>query len=439
MKKLIKLAAMLFSIILFSTSCEKDDENDVDTVIDTTSIDTSTVIPIDTTIIATDFSITIDENPVNGLLLGELQSTVSIEGLLIAYELIEVEDYDAFELSDDFNKKLKVADSILFDYEIRQTVTAKYEAVIYEEISIGNGIKTIDRIIARDTATITITLNDIDDTPRVILDDITASIEEGAVYGDFIADIAYRFENTEPTNNIAFSIIDVSVSNAVTSGIKNGMVGTNEYTLEVSTNAAAFDYETNTTITGKLVASAGDNGVMKDTADFTINIIDTPESLSTLLNAGDYQEALDDDRFTIRQVYDTLIFNNIPANNLIGLNYGGGSIYKIQQNRVSIVNYSASRFTSFNNHTSDLATLNNGEYDDWFAPNLSDFTGNTAILKDILPNNRILFTSQTFYSSVQGLMFYAVRLNANSTTSNYLEIVANGGLFHFVVFRNEDF
>ena len=428
MKRRIKLAAIFFSLILCNASCEKDDENDV-----------STGASTDTTVTATNFSITIDENPVNGLLLGELQSTVSIEGLLVAYELIEVEDYDAFDLSGDFNKKLKVADTILFDYETRQTVTAKYEVVIYEEVSIGNGIKTIDRIIARDTATITITLNDIDDTPRVILDDITASIEEGAVYGDFIADIAYRFENTEPTNNIAFSIIDVSVSNAVTSGIKNGMVGTNEYTLEVSTNAAAFDYETNTTITGKLVASAGDNGVMKDTADFTINIIDTPESLSTLLNAGDYQEALDDDRFTIRQVYDTLIFNNIPANNLIGLNYGGGSIYKVQQNSVSIVNYSASRFTSFNNHTTDLATLNNGEYDDWFAPNLSDFSGNASVLKDILPNDRILFTTQTYYSSVQGLMFYAIKVDANGVVLNYLEIVANGGLFHFVVFRNEDF
>ena len=434
MKRRIKLAAIFFSLILCNASCEKDDENDVGT-------GTST----DTIVTATNFSITIDENPVNGLLLGELQSSTSVSGVSVVYELIEEGDHEAFALSGDFNKNLSVADSSFFDYETSQTVSVLFETILYEGASRTSTSKAAPQVIARDTATITITLNDLDDSPRVIIDDITASIEEGAVSGDFIADIAYRFENTDPTNNITFSIIDTSVSNAVISGLKNGVIGTNEYTLVVSTNAAAFDYETNQTITGKVVISAGDNGVMKDTADFTINVL--KKSLSSMLAAREYQEALDDARFTITQVYDTLFNSGTSTDSLLGLDYGGGIIYRLvvghnsYEDQVRILNYDENRTTTYTEANNKLAAFKTQMSDDsWLIPTSSYFSSQAGYFTDFLPLNTYFYTSYHYFSNAfNRYLYHTYRFTGTLSGNSYEELATSSNTYPLIFAKVEDF
>ncbi len=114
-------------------------------VSETASI-TITLTDIAEDVIANAFTVTIDENPTDGQLLGTLSAT-SDAGATLTYSLITGGNATAFAI-DASTGELTVADVSQFDFETNPSLTATYEA---------------DNGNVSEQGTITVTLNDVDE------------------------------------------------------------------------------------------------------------------------------------------------------------------------------------------------------------------------------------------------------------------------------------
>lgn len=120
----------LLSIFIFFISCSKDSEEPVQT---------------EKTIITENLSVTIDENPTNGQLIGTVQGSTN-EGS-VTFSITEQTPAGAFSI-DAASGELKVADESLFDFEINPTIT---------------GIVKVSNGSVFENASVTISLNEVNE------------------------------------------------------------------------------------------------------------------------------------------------------------------------------------------------------------------------------------------------------------------------------------
>ena len=243
-------------------------------------------------ITANDFTATIDENPTNGDVIGTMDATHS-EGSSLTYSLTD--NASGAVAINGNSGELTVADASAFDYETNQSLTAVYE--------VTDGTIT-------EMATITITINDVDEA-EITANDFTGTIDENPTNGDVIGIV-----NTSHSEggSLAYSLVSQSVAAALNIDVNTGQL--------TVADASAFDYETNTSITAVYEASDPVSGAAPKTANITITINDVAESSwETIGTAG----------FTAQARHVELVMNGTPVlayhdySNVKAMTYNGAS------------------------------------------------------------------------------------------------------------------
>lgn len=141
MLKQIRTIKLLIHVIIMSFmlfSCDKDEE----------------VLELIVTVSTNDLSATIDENPTNGLFIGNVEGSTNDGN--VTYEITSESTNGAFAINSSTGE-LTVADSSLFDYEINSTLTAVVEVSNMDVIKNAN---------------VLINLNDVDETVYISFTEI---------------------------------------------------------------------------------------------------------------------------------------------------------------------------------------------------------------------------------------------------------------------------
>ena len=209
---------------------------------------TITLTDVDeSTLSAQDFTVTIDENPINGQVLGNITATADASSA-ITYSITSQTPSGAMAI-DATTGQLTVADSTLFDYESNTSLTA--------DISVKTATKSED-------VTATISLNDLSEI-TISVNDFTVTVDENIANGTVIGTVDASVTNS--TGTLTYTIVNQSV---------NGALAINANTGELTVaDASAFDYETNTSITGTYKASTG---TIEEEGSITINLNDVVET-----------------------------------------------------------------------------------------------------------------------------------------------------------------
>lgn len=237
------------AVLLFTTACEDDS-------------------PTPTTITANDLNTNIDENPTDGQVIGIVSATTDGSASL-TYSMVSGGDASAFAINATTGE-LTVADATQFDFETNPTLSASYEA--------SNGATSAQ-------GNITVNLNDVLEN-TFVANDLVASIDENSAQSTVIGTIDVE---TTGTVTLSYDITSQSISGAVSIDA-NGQV--------LIADATAFDYETNTSITGTIKITTAD-AIEKD-VNFTITINDVDmirNNLST--SQSTYDNASDGDWITV--------------------------------------------------------------------------------------------------------------------------------------------
>lgn len=144
----LKKLLFLFSLITI-IACSSDDDNP----------------PQERTISTSDFSITMDENPENGQVIGFITGETN-EGS-VSFSIIEQFPENAFSI-DSLTGELKVADANLFNFEIYSTIT---------------GVVKVAQETLFEIATVTINLNDVEEDRPYEGDVILTTQDEVNTFG----------------------------------------------------------------------------------------------------------------------------------------------------------------------------------------------------------------------------------------------------------------
>ena len=212
---------------------------------------TVTLNDVDETIGLMDFTATIDENPSDNQVLGTISAT-STESPL-TFSLSDQTPPGAFAINAS-SGELTVADASLFDFETNPILTATVTAV--------------DGAVS-ETATITVTLNDIDET--IGLMDFTTTIDENPSDNQVLGTISAT--NTEPA--LTFSLSDQTPPGAFAINASSG-----ELTVA---DASLFDFESRAVLTATVTATAT-NGEGFETATITVNLTNLTSVITGLVD-----------------------------------------------------------------------------------------------------------------------------------------------------------
>ena len=192
--------------------------------------------------------------------------------------------------------KLFYSETEIYDSEIAMIIKVLSSAILFKN-SLKHILKMKNLIPTLFTAVLLITTACEDDAPTATIDeistiitanDLNTSIDENPSNGAVIT----NFEATVNQSNITYAITSQSVSGAISIDANSGAISV--------ADASAFDYETNTSITGTIKITAAD-ATEKD-VNFTITINDVDfirENLSTSQSA--YDAASDGDWITVTE------------------------------------------------------------------------------------------------------------------------------------------
>ncbi len=225
--------ALFISLLLIGFGCSEDEP-------------TGPTITVD----VSDFSGSIDENPVNGASIGTVSATTNSGS--VTFEIVSQTPAGAIDL-DATSGALTVADASLFVAAINPTISGTVAAT--------NGDVS-------ETATFTITVNEVIGI-EVTIDDFEGNIDENPSNGDVIGTIIAS------TNEgaVTLEIVSQSPAGAVSIDAASG-----ELTVA---DASLFVAATNPTISGTISATNGD---ISETGNFTITI---NEVSSFIIYTGD--------------------------------------------------------------------------------------------------------------------------------------------------------
>ncbi|WKN43122.1 BspA family leucine-rich repeat surface protein [Tunicatimonas pelagia] len=197
----------------------------------------------ESTVTADDLAVTINENPSNGQSLGKINTT-NASGA-VTFSFAAQNPAGTFALNDSTGE-LTVADSAKFDFETNPTLTAQIIATV------GT---------ATDTAQVTITLNDVDET-MITATNFSVTMDENPTNGQVLGTV----QASSP----------MTLSFSLTSQTPAGAMAINATTGELTVaQASAFDYETNQTLTANFEVTNGPN---TETGTITITLNDVNEA-----------------------------------------------------------------------------------------------------------------------------------------------------------------
>lgn len=292
-----KFKFLIIILIVIPFSCADNDED-----------------TIETTVSVSDFSTIIDEYPNEGFVLGIVEAATN-QGSL-TYSITQQSSSNAIAINSSTGE-LTVLTESLFDFETNPIIT---------------GIVKVENGDISDSANITITLNDINDT-TVSVFDFEATIDENPNAGLSLGFV----EATTNQGSLTYSITEQFPNNALAIDSSTG-----ELTVLTET---LFNFETNPTITGIVQV---ENGDISDTANITINLND--------VNEQSLQERLDNGE-TPCDIYQS---DNSLLDGLYGLTYQGGLIFYLNTNDCTGLLA-----------TSENQTYNNYEITDWGCENIN--------------------------------------------------------------------
>ncbi len=244
------------------------------------------------------FALSIDENPLNGQILGTVVASTDA-GAVLTYSIIAGGNAAAFAI-DESSGELSVADSSFFDFETNPTLKATFE--------VSNGVSI-------EQNSLTITLNDV--TDLVIASVFAVTIDENPVNGQVLGTVSVISDATERLN---YSMITGTNSSAFSIDASTGE-------LKV-VDASVFDFETNPTVTAFYRV---ENGSLADEAEIRITLNDLEE--------------FDPDAFVLRATVNSFRRSvQIPTNEdlsgyVFRIDWGDGTISFVSGNRPSTHNY----------------------------------------------------------------------------------------------------
>lgn len=279
-------------LVLIWVACSKDNE------------------PTPLTIEAQDFTVTIDENPANNSVIGVLDVTTS-ESANLSFDIKDQQVQNALSVEDDGT--IFINDSSIFDFEIRNEFTASYY------VAAGS---------TRDSASITITINDIDEL-EINANDFTVEIAENPENGRVLGTVDAQANDGTPLN---FTITDQAVA---------GALAIDDQGQVIVSDSAVFDFEINQQITANYTASA--QGI-EASASIEVNITDLNEVAELIAN--DFAVQIEEN----------------PANGFV-LGTVDASINNGKSLSYSITSQSASNAVTINASTGELAVGNASVYD----------------------------------------------------------------------------
>jgi Protein of unknown function (DUF1566) len=310
MKKIIKRSYLLAGIILImSVSCHTDDEQ-------------ANIVSIQ------NFVATINENPSNGEIIGNVQATGT--GTL-SYNITVQTPTGALGINSSTGE-LTVANAALFDFETNPILTA-----------------TVSATGAVKTASVTIKLTN---ESEISVQNFTANISENPVTGQSIGTVQATGDGT--------------LTYSITAQTPTGALGINSSTGALTVaNAALFDFETNSTSTATIAVT--NSGTIKNLTA-TINLTDVHEVgeykfggiifwVNTPGNEG-LVCAITDQSAGI-QWYNGLSLNTTALGKAIGTG---------QANTTAIIN--AQGIGSYAAKLCDDLSLNG--FSDWFLPSIDE-------------------------------------------------------------------
>ncbi|WGF92610.1 cadherin repeat domain-containing protein [Aequorivita marisscotiae] len=221
MNRLLTFRIIIATVFLTFISCSKDSD---DPAPQETEITVST----------SDFSITMDENPINGQVIGSVQGSTN-DGS-VTFSITEQTPSGAFSI-DASSGELKVADETLFDFESNPTITGT--------VQVANGAVS-------ENASITITLNDLMEENVYEGDLILRSQQEVNDFGaNNYAAIIGTLHIGDPEEGTTTDIIDLSPLQSLRS--INGDLGITNNPSLISTLGLNIHY-----LYGKLIIVVND-------------------------------------------------------------------------------------------------------------------------------------------------------------------------------------
>jgi len=236
MKQTFKLLkALSLVIILTFISCGNDDDANQTNVIS-----------------LQDLTVTIDENPTNGQVVGIVEATQTVGGATLVYSITVQTPTGALTI-DASTGELTVADATLFDFETNPVITAIIE---------------VDGAV--NTAMVNITIANV---TELSAQDLTVSIDENPTNGNVVGTVQATGDGT-----LTYSITTQTPAGALSINSTTGEL--------VVTDATIFDFETNPTIVADILV---DNSGTTETVTVTINLNNVNE-----LSVQDFTISIDE-------------------------------------------------------------------------------------------------------------------------------------------------
>lgn len=336
---------------------------------------------------ASDFSVTIPENPATGQSLGTISATTNRGTLSFAVGPSSTFD-GAFNVNATTGE-LTVGNAAYYDFETTTTVTGS--------VIITNGPVST-------TISVTITLTDVTEIMVSASNFILTMAEnpaDGAILGTVTA-----------TTNIG------SITYAITTQTPAGAMAINATTGQLTVNdRKKFNFELYRTITATFTAT---NSGVTATGTITITLTDVPETVQQRLDDGE----------TPKQIYDS---DNSLFAEILGKNYGGGFIVLFTPTGNGLVLSEVISGGPFNYLTAQTKanTYTGGGFTNWRIPEETDLMAISAMLNvypNSLPWTDPAWAKGTCCSGGGGLNYYistsAVGTGYASTATSLLPVRA---------------
>ncbi|MEP2668548.1 MAG: hypothetical protein ABJH04_06130 [Cyclobacteriaceae bacterium] len=260
----------VLALLLITTGCT-DEDNEV-------------IISLD------DLTVTVDENPEIGHLLGKVESNSSMP---LTFSIVSQTPSGAINI-DEETGELTVAIPDLFDFEANPVISA-----------------TISAEEAENTASVIITVNNVNE---LSVQDFSVSIDENPANGQSLGSVQASGDGT----------IVYSIASSTPSGALNIDASTGELTVA---DAALFDFETNSAIT----------------ADISVDNAGNIQTLTATINLNNVNEV------TVQDF--SVAINENPAN---GLSLGTVQASGVGTSSFSIASSSPSGAVSIDQNTGEL-------------------------------------------------------------------------------------
>jgi hypothetical protein len=196
-----------------------------------------------------DQEFSVDENTPAGTIIGTVSAYDLDEGQSLSFAIREGNDAGTFEI-DPAAGQISVADPAMLDYELNTEII--FTVVVSDD---GKPVK-------ESTATITVTLNDVNEFAPVV-EDQTFEIEEGPAAGDLIGMI--QATDQEAHQSLVYAIIAGNEEEIFTLDDHTGALTVHD--------PSAFDYQLNQQLLITVMVRDIHIDSKTDTAIITVNII----------------------------------------------------------------------------------------------------------------------------------------------------------------------